>query len=517
MPKVQTEFLEDRQAKLTVTVDPEQVQREMKAAARRIASQVNIPGFRRGKAPYHIIVRYYGEDAIFEEALEDIGQSAYGEALEESGLEPYAPGALTDLQRDPLVLTFTLPLAPEVDLGDYRDIRIPYEADEVTDKDVVEALEELRDQQATLDPVEQPIEMGNVALLNITGTWVRDPEAGAESSEDGDEDSSVWLDREEVRVKIAEDATYPVPGFPERVVGMAAGEERSFEISFPEDGDEMPEAVLGKTLHFEVKCQEVYAYNAPELDDEFARQEGDHENLEALRADVRARLQRASDRLLRNKYVDKVLDHLLESVVKLSYPPVIVEAEIDDLVDDFESQIRQQGLTLEDYQKLSNVTGQKMRDDMRETAVKRVERMLVLGEIAQAEQLGVSDAEIMDEIETAVLSYGSSATLARELFSGPEFKRRIANRLLAEKTVNQLIAIAKGEEPPLGEPEAPVAEETTTNAEASPAAEVGAEAVATPADEAATESAADEEAIAEQTADAAAATEERNTSDSVEE
>jgi trigger factor len=458
--EVQTEILDDRQARLTVTVDPQRVEKEMKDAARRISRQVNIPGFRKGKAPYNIIKQYYGEDVIFEEALDRLGQEVYGEALDESEIEPYAPGVLSDVERDPVIMTFTVPLMPVVELNDYRSVRLPYEAEAITEEDVQRALTELRDQQATLDPVDRPIELGSVALLDIVGTLVRDDEGEDESEE---EKPSTWLAREGVRVKVDEDSTYPVPGFPEKVIGMEADDERSFDMSFP-DEDDIAEALRGKTLHFEVTCREVYEYSAPELDDEFAKDLGDYETLDDLRAEVRKQLEEAARQNAREEYIQKVLEDLVESVVEISYPPIMLEQQIDSMLDDLDESLQERGLNLEEYKRLNSLDDAGLRDEVREEAEWQLKVALLLGEVTEAEELSVSEDEINDEIETAILTFGSQAALARQFYSSPEVRRRMANRVLSQKTLDRLIAIAKGEEPPIGEPEKEVEPEEVVEA-----------------------------------------------------
>lgn len=446
MVDVQTELLDDRQARLTVTVDPQRVEKEMKDAARRISKQVNIPGFRRGKAPYGIIKQHYGEETIFEEALDRLGQAVYIEALDQSEVEPYAPGVLSDIERDPVIMTFLVPLVPVVELNAYRDVRLPYEAEEITEEDVQRALNDLRDQQATLDPVEEPIEMGSVALLDITGTLVRGEEDGPE-----EERPSTWLAREGVRVKVDAEATYPVPGFPQKIVGMKKGDERSFDMSFP-DEEEYAEALRGKTLHFEVTCREVYAYSAPDLDNELAKDLGDYETLDELRAEVRSQLEEAARKNTREQYIEKILQHLLESVVDISYPPVVLEQQIDMMLDDLDESLEQRGLNLEEYKRLNALDDDALRDEVREEAEWQLKVALLLPEVAEAEELSVSDDEINDEIETAILTFGPQAALARQFYSSPEVRQRMSSRVLSQKTLDRLIAIARGEEPPIGEP-----------------------------------------------------------------
>src|SRR5690606_18044747 len=267
---------------------------------------------------------------------------------------------------------------------------------------------------------------------------------------------------------------------PQKVVGMAAGDESSFEISFGEEED-VPEALRGTTLHFEVKCKEVYEYSASELDDEFAKQVADFETLEELRADSRKELEQAARSSRRNEYLNRIFDELFEKeLVRVSYPDVMLEEQIDHMIRDFEGQLRQQGLSLKEYRKLQKVTDQQMRDDLREEARRQLTQALALGEIAEAEELGVTEAEIDAEIETMIQPFGEQADFARQLFSSPDSRNSIANRVLAEKTLDRLIAIVRGEDPPIGEPvveeEEAAEEEATADAEAEAVAEAEAEA-----------------------------------------
>lgn len=444
MLQIQTEIQEDHQAKLTVTVEPERLQREMQAAARRIAREVNIPGFRRGKAPYHIIRQYIGEETILEEALDSLGQAVYKEALQESQIKPYGPGVMTDFSRDTLTMTFLVPLMPEVELGNYREVRVPFEPPVVTDEDVERILGDMREQSAELNPVDHPIEMGNVALLDIVGTLVRPAEAAA-----GEEKPAVWLNRKGVRVKIAEDASYPVPGFPAHVVGMAAGDTRSFDISFAADDEEISETLRGKTLHFEVRCEQVYEHNLPELNDEFAQNVGEFEGLEDLRKAVRAQLEEEAEQTTRRLYLEKVLE-ALRSAATLRYPSLMVEEWVDDNIEELTNTLRAEGLTLEEYLRLNSLTLEQLRDRMRVEAQHQIEQALLLEEIADAEQITVSDEEVQDEIRTMALSFGARANMAIRTFSQPSIQSRISNRLRREKAIERLILIARGEAPQIG-------------------------------------------------------------------
>ncbi|MGB2895667.1 MAG: trigger factor family protein, partial [Anaerolineales bacterium] len=187
--KIERQDLENRQVELQVEVASDQIQTAMRAAARRLSRGTKIPGFRPGKAPYEVILGKFGEDVIFEEALDSLGQEIYRDALEETEIEPYAPGSLDEIIReDPLKLRYTVPLAPDVDLGTYRDIRIPFEDAEVTDEAFEEALEEIRQRQALIEPVNRPAEETDLVIVDLSGELL-DPE---------DEEDAKLLDMKDI-------------------------------------------------------------------------------------------------------------------------------------------------------------------------------------------------------------------------------------------------------------------------------------------------------------------------------
>jgi trigger factor len=445
--QVQTEILEDRQAKLTVAVSPDRVEREMQAAARRIAKKLNIPGFRKGKAPYHIIARYVGDGAILEEALDPLGQAVYGEALDQAGIEPYASGALTDMTREPFTMTFTVPLQPEINLGNYRDVRVTYEETQVTDDDVEKTVSNIREEQATLEPVERPVELGDVAVLDIHGNVKAGRKKKEETSEEAAEEKAPLIDRHDVRVLITEESTYPVPGFPEKIVSMQAGDERSFEIKMPKDED-YDEEVRGKTILFDVVCKEVYKRELPEMDDEFAKSVGEFETLDELRAKVREQLVEMTHQRVENEYLENVFGQL-EPSATVNYPPVMLEERIDQLVEDFDRRLRDRGLNVDEYLRLNDVTQEQLREDFREEARRSLKRALILTQLVESENLSIAEEDIEDEIKTMLLSFGSQAAVAQQLFRSGDVRRTISNRLLSEKATRRLIDIARGQAPEL--------------------------------------------------------------------
>lgn len=459
MPNQEIEILDDHQAKIVVTVDPERLEKEKRAAARRIAKKVNIPGFRKGKAPYHIIVQHYGEAAILDEAIDPLGQAVYTEALDEGQIEPYAPGILSDLSLDPPIFTFMVPLIPEVNLGSYREVRVDYDPPEVLDADIDEVLKRLQDQYATFDPIQSSIEFGKYALLDIVGKLVRPEDSNNDlepSSDPNEAGNNIWVNRKGIRIKIDEDSTYPVPGFSKQLVGMTADEQRSFTMSFIADDEGVAEALRGKTVSFEVNCLEVYEHNLPELDDGFASEvDSDYQTLEDLRSDVRKQLVDEAEQTARTTYTDRIFDVLISDYATLKYPPVMVDEQIDHMLEDMESNLQRQGINLDDYLKITGKDKDALREEYREHAEKQLAKALILSELVMAEGLSITDEEIEDEISTAVLPFGSQAQLMRQFLSSKEARRDLANRLLTDKGITRMIKIARGENPEIGEEKAP--------------------------------------------------------------
>ena len=244
--KIEREDLENRQVELQVEVAPDRLEKAMHASARRLSKGTKIPGFRPGKAPYEVVVGKFGEELIFEEALESLGQDIYREALEESELDPYAPGSLEEITReDPLKLRYTVPLAPEVHLGPYRDIRIPFEEAEVTDEAVEDALEGIRQRQALIEPVDRPAEETDLVQVDLSGELL-EPEA--------EEDTNL-LDLKDVPLLVDPETDVPTPGVMEHLIGISAGDEKSYEYSFPDDHPN--EELRNRKARFLIKALEV--------------------------------------------------------------------------------------------------------------------------------------------------------------------------------------------------------------------------------------------------------------------
>jgi trigger factor len=430
--KIETQELENRQVEMKVEVPAEQVEKAMRAAARRLSKQTKIPGFRPGKAPYEIIVGKFGEEVVFEEALDNLGQDVYRTGLEQSELEPYAPGMLEEIEsRDPLLLRYVVPLAPEIDLGDYHALRVPFEEPDVTDEAFEEALEELRQRQALIEPADRPAQDSDLVILDVYGELL-----------EGEMAEKQLIDSKEVSVLVDPETDFPVPGIYEHIKGISAGEERAFNYSFTEDY--AAEDLRGKQAHFKITCAEVKSRLVPDWSDDLAQNLGDFETLLDLRLKLRESLQEQANQENHSRYADEVLDTLLEQA-SVAYPPVVLEEELARSLRELELRLQGQNLTLEDYLKIEDKSEQDLKDELEPAARARIERGLVLGKLVDLEKLEIEDNEIQDEIDRMMAPFeGKEGQELRKAFENNASRSRIAIDLLTGKALTRLTNLARG-------------------------------------------------------------------------
>ncbi len=439
--KVTTEPRENRLLALTIEVEPERVEAALNKAARSIAGKANIPGFRKGKAPRHIVEQMFGKAALLEEAMDDLGQQVYREALDQEKIEPYGPGQLEDLQTDPLVLKMLVPLPPKVELGDYRSLRVPFEAPAVDDHEIDHQIEHLRERHAIVEPATEgaSADWGYLATLDLR------------SSAEG----RAFIERGEASIVLAQQhldsAVQVVPGFEEQIVGMKIGDEKSFSLPVPDDADYGD--ARAKAADFTVTLKDLRLRSLPDPDDALAQTVGDFETIDALRQAIRQDLADAKRREAESDYVDRVIDRLLQTA-QIEFPPPIVEQELDEMLERTDRRLRDQKLSLEEYLKVLGKTRDEYRQEMRPTAEARLRRGLLLSRIVELERLSVDESEVRQEIETVSTAFGQRAGSVRDSLSSDESRRRLELDLLTRKALDRLAAIARDAAPPLAEPAA---------------------------------------------------------------
>ncbi len=425
--KIETSTDDDHVATLSVRVGAERVQRAMEAAARRIARRTKIPGFRAGKAPYSVVERRYGADAIFDEAMEALAGEVYPEGLSQAELAVIDKAEWEVAERDPVTFRFRAPLKPDVQLGDYERFRVAAEAIAVEEDAVQKVLEALQKEQGDWTPVDRPAADGDLIVLEGRG------EAGGREV--------LSLNGVEYGLQVGSGS--PVEGFPEMLEGMDIGETRSFDLTYPM-GHPDP-GLAGRTVEFEITLRGVKELVLPPLDDALARSTGDFESLAELRDRVREVLEGEAEAAERERVADLVLSAIVKES-EIRYPQVLLEREIDSAEEEYAQLLTQRGFTLERYLEVTGKTRESLRHELRPGAERRLNRGLVLAEISHREGISVEEEETEAEVEAIARGYGDQAEAVAKALTSGEPNRAIRSRLFGRKVLDRLAEIGRSEE-----------------------------------------------------------------------
>jgi trigger factor len=409
---------------LEIEVPAPDVARAIAEATRRISQRSRIPGFRPGKAPRHMVERMLGQSVVLDEAIEALIDRSYRQALAESP-ELFIIGQpvvelVTADEGGPLVYKATVPVRPEVAIGDYRNFPFKPEIDAVDDAKVDRVIDELRDQQASLAPVEdRAARKGDWAVIGFTGT--RDGVAF-----DGGT-------AERMPLIIGEDRL--IPGFEDHLVGLRTDEETTFDITFPDDYKE--ESLRGATVVFAVTLRELREKVLPEVNEEFARSLGDFADVAAMRAEIRQRLERNALDRARHGFADRIIDYAVKNAT-IDLPDLLVDEEVEVMRDEMRASMIRQGISEEQYLEVAGKTAAELVADLRPGAEERAKTLLVLGRIAELEGATVSDAEIDVEADRARARYADQPKLAA-YFDTPRARAAIRSSLRRSRVVERLV------------------------------------------------------------------------------
>ena len=379
--KVETERLENCQMALTIEVDEKRAKRALRSVARRISRQAKIPGFRPGKAPYNVVARYFGKEALSKEVLDELGDAVYKEALEEAGFEPFGQAQLTDYETNPLVLKMIVPLAPVVELGDYRQMRLEPEEAAAREEEINEVLRRIQEQNAFWEPVKRPAQWGDLAIVDIEGTVK----------------GETVVENEGRELSLKADSPQPLPGFNEKILGMTVNEQREFTLTYPEEFEN--DYLAGQPAHFTVHLHDLKEKVAPVIDDDLARTVGSYETLEDLKAELRRELQAKAEQ----EFPNRALAALVEGA-KIEFPPIMLEKGIDDWLEEFDRTLKQQSLNLENYLVMRKLTEEEFRTEVSLQVEERLKRSLALGKLAELEGLDIESDGVASEAQERLVA-----------------------------------------------------------------------------------------------------------------
>ena len=453
---IQKEEDDKRQLKLSVEVSEDRVEKAMRLKARKMAREISFPGFRKGKVPYRVVLQRVGRATVRAEAIDDMAQEIFVEALEEIEVEPYGQPLLDDLQVEPLVMEFTVPLPPVVTLGDYRELRKEIEPVEISEDAVEEAIEQVQIEHQTIEPVDRPLQAGDMATVGGKGELVPAESTAdeQEADDDGEQEetaepaSEVLFDQDQLDLLMDNKKLFPETPFVENLIGLSAGDEASFGFTFPDEYEE--EDLAGREATFNLTIIDVKSRELPPLDDELAKLSGDYETLDEMRDALREQLQTQAENQAKEDLIESAIDEMLVDA-DVQYPPVAVEMEMDGMVENFKNQATRSGWEFDDYLKIQGQTEESLREDFRESAQERLARQLILRQFMLDEKLQVDVDDVSELVDERVARY-ENEDLRKQMrdfyLTGSGFDM-ISSEVLSNKVHERLVAIYSGEAPDL--------------------------------------------------------------------
>ena len=434
--KIEKTIEENHEAKLVVEIDPQLMDSYKRKAARKISERGKIAGFRPGKAPYEMVVRNYGEQAILEQAVDFLIDSEYTNILQEADVTPGAAGSLESIDSlEPPQFTFRVPLAPEVDLGDIHSLRMPYEWTTPDKTEVDKAIEDLRQMYATTENVEREAQEGDYLMVDVK----------SETTELNRTGFAAFIRSEE------RDTEWPYNGFAKELVGLKPGDTKTIKHTFPSDWE--VDELRDKETEMEVTVQNVRAVTMPELDDEFARTVGAGETIDELREAVKKDVETRSKADYDDKYFVDLIEKIKEGAT-LRYHQHALEHEGEHVLEDLSQRLSQQGMDLETYFKLRDTTREKfIEEEVNPVARKRFERSLILDEVVRSEKIEVDNEALDAEFNQTLSALTMQGVDLEKIRGGRQGQQRVAqavamesaNRVLTRRALEVLKSIATGE------------------------------------------------------------------------
>ncbi len=415
---------------IVVEIDKELMEKGVNAAYMKARKDIQLPGFRKGKAPRKMIESIYGAHVFYEDGLEEIFPQVYQTAVIEQDVKAIGRPNLTDLQisdENIVTITITTEVYPEVTLGQYKGLEVPKASTEVTDAEVEAELNQMAQNVSSTEAVERAAEMGDTANIDFEGFDNGVPFEGGKG--------------QNFDLKLGSGSF--VPGFEEQVVGMSAGEEKDIDITFPED---YHKELAGKAVVFHVKCNKVSVTNVPAIDDELAKDVSEFETLEELKNDIRAKAlenkQKQSDSAFEQACVNAAAEN-----TTVEMPKALIEAELDSQMERFAYQLQMSGYSMEQYAKMMGGDVNTMRNAFRPGAEKQAKVNVTLTAIIEAENIAVSDEEMESEFEALAKQYEMEVEKIKTMVPAEEIKASLENRKAVKVIVDNAVATeAKADE-----------------------------------------------------------------------
>ena len=423
------EKVEKSRVALTISVGAEEFEAAVNKAYLKMRGKINVPGFRAGKAPRKIIEKMYGAEVFYEEAVNIVLPDAYEAAVAEQKLDVvgYPEVELEGVNAEGCTFKCTVPVYPEVKLGQYKGLEAPKAEVKVMAADVNNRLSEMADRNSRLVSVDRAAKKGDTANIDFEGFDNGVPfDGGKGESHDLELGSGSF-----------------VPGFEDQVIGMKAGEEKDIDITFPQDYT--PE-LAGKAVVFHVKVNEVKVKEVPALDDEFAKDVSEFDTLKDLKADIKKKLTEERNTAAQRAFEDVLMQKVADGI-EADIPDAMVDAQAEQMVNNFKQQMAAQGIPFDQYLKMTNTSEADFKAQAQAPALGQVRMDLALAAIVKEEKLEASDAEVDAEMEKVAQQYGMDLETVKKYLRADEVKEQV----LREKAIKVVADSAKAVAPEAAE------------------------------------------------------------------
>ena len=417
---------EKNMVKLVIEASAEEFEAGLNAAYNKNKNKISVPGFRKGKAPRKMIEQLYGSQIFFEDAANEIIPDAYADAAKESGLDIVSQPKVSIEQLEagkPFIFAAEVAVRPEVELGEYKGVEVTKADAEVTDADVEEELKKVQDQNSrTVSVEDRAVKDGDMTVIDFEGFIDGEAFDGGKG--------------ENYPLTIGSHSF--IDTFEEQMIGMNIGEEKELNVTFPEDYH--AENLKGKPATFKVTVKEIKEKQLPELDDDFAQDVSDFDTLAEYKDDLKKKIAERKESEAKAKKESEAIEKVVEAA-KMDIPQAMIDTQVNRMLEDFAMRLQQQGLSVEQYFQYTGMTADKIMEEMKPEAVKRIKNSLVLEAVAKAENIEVSEEEFEAELQKMADMYKMELSQIKE-FMGEFEGKQIRSDIAIQKAVELIVSSA---------------------------------------------------------------------------
>ena len=417
---------EKNMVKLVIEASAEEFEAGLNAAYNKNKNKISVPGFRKGKAPRKMIEQLYGSQIFFEDAANEIIPDAYADAAKESGLDIVSQPKVSIEQLEagkPFIFAAEVAVRPEVELGEYKGVEVTKADTEVTDADVEEELKKVQDQNSrTVSVEDRAVKDGDMTVIDFEGFIDGEAFEGGKG--------------ENYPLTIGSHSF--IDTFEEQMIGMNIGEEKELNVTFPEDYH--AENLKGKPATFKVTVKEIKEKQLPELDDDFAQDVSDFDTLAEYKDDLKKKIAERKESEAKAKKESEAIEKVVEAA-KMDIPQAMIDTQVNRMLEDFAMRLQQQGLSVEQYFQYTGMTADKIMEEMKPEAVKRIKNSLVLEAVAKAENIEVSEEEFEAELQKMADMYKMEIEKIKEFMQDAEAKQ-MKDDIAIQKAVELIVSSA---------------------------------------------------------------------------